>query len=431
MNKELPRSLGLVDSVAIVVGVIIGGGIFMVPNLVARSLPSAKWIMLCWAFAGVVSFFGALASAELGAALPATGGQYVFIRETYGRMPAFLCGWSNFVVARTAQVSWLAVTFALYVSYLVPLPGYSGKVLAIFMIVLFALVNYVGVTPGAWVQKIFAGAKLVGLAIIIIGAFLAKPVAAAVAPAPEAHITMPLFGVALIACLLSFDGWVQMSYVAGEIKRPEKTILRALVIGVSIVIAVYLLANLAYLRMLSIAEIAASAHVGANAAERALGPIGGTLVTVIILLSISGAMNGCFLTSPRGYFAQAQDGLFFRQFAVVHPRFQTPGFAILAQAAWAIILILLGTYDTLMEYALVATWLFYGLMVAGVIVLRRTRPELPRPYRMWGYPFTPALFVAVTLWFLVNTVISRPLPSLAALGLVAAGIPAYFIWRKT
>ena len=429
MNSELPRRLSLVDSVAIVVGIVIGGGIFVVPNMVARSLPSRNWILLCWAFAGLVSFFGALACAELGAAMPATGGQYVFIRESYGRLAAFLCGWSTFLVARTAQVAWLAVTFALYVSYFVPLHGYAAKLLAVAMIGLFALINYVGVQTGAWVQKIFAAAKLIGLAVIIGGAFLAKPLQAPV-PQPDAPVSISLFGVAMIACLLGYDGWVQMSFVAGEIKRPEKNIFRALAIGVSLCIFVYLLANLAYLRMLTIPEIAASDHVGAAAAERAMGPWGGTLVSAIILLSIAGTLNGCFLTSPRVYFAQARDGLFFRQFGEMHPRFKTPAFAIVAQALWAAFLVLTGSYDTLAEYAMFATWLFYGLMVAGVMVLRRTRPDLPRPYRMWGYPFTPALFLAVTAWFLANQIATRPGPALAALALIAAGIPAYFIWRK-
>jgi APA family basic amino acid/polyamine antiporter len=221
-----------------------------------------------------------------------------------------------------------------------------------------------------------------------------------------------------------------MSFVAGEIKNPQKTILRALAIGMTIVAAVYLLANAAYLRVLSIPEIAASDHVGASAAERAMGPAGGTLVSLIIMLSIVGTLNGCFLTSPRVYFAQARDGLFFRKFGEVHPKYQTPGFAILAQALWSGVLVISGSYDTLVDYAMFATWLFYGLMVSGVIVLRRTRPDLPRPYRMWGYPFTPLLFLAVTAWFLVNTIVSRPVPALAGLALIVAGIPVYLLWHK-
>jgi APA family basic amino acid/polyamine antiporter len=428
-NSELPRRLSLLDAIAVVVGIVIGGGIFVVPNLVARSLPSVNWIMACWAFAGVVSFFGALACAELGAAMPATGGQYVFIREAYGRMTAFLCGWTTFLVARTAQVAWLVVTFALYVSYFVPLRGLASKALALAMIALFAGVNYAGVRTGAAVQKAFMFAKLLGLAVIIGSAFLAAP-HANVAITAQAPVTFSLFGVAMIACLLGYDGWVQVSFVAGEIKRPQRNILLALAVGVGLCMAVYLMTNLAYLRVLTIPEIAASDHVGASAAERAMGPMGGTLVSVIIMLSIVGTLNGCFLTSPRIYFAQARDGLFFRKFGEVHPRYRTPGFAIVAQAVWSAVLVVTGSYDTLVDYAMFATWLFYGIMVAGVMVLRRTQPDLPRPYRMWGYPFTAILFLAVTLWFLVNTLISRPVPALAGLGLILAGVPVYFLWHR-
>ncbi len=193
---------------------------------------------------------------------------------------------------------------------------------------------------------------------------------------------------------------------------------------------IYLLANVAYMRVLSIPEIAASDHVGASAAERVLGPAGGSLVALIILLSIIGTINGCFLTSPRVYFAQARDGLFFAKFGEVHPRFQTPAFAIAAQAVWSLVLLLSGTYETLMDYAMFALWVFYGLMVLGVILLRRRRPDLPRPYRMWGYPVTPILFLAVTLFFLGNTLITRPGPSLAGLALIATGVPVYFLWRR-
>jgi APA family basic amino acid/polyamine antiporter len=218
--------------------------------------------------------------------------------------------------------------------------------------------------------------------------------------------------------------------VAGEIKNPRRNILFALAFGIAAVITVYLLANLAYLRVLSIPEIAASAHVGADATERVLGPVGGTLVVIVILLSIIGSLNGAVLTCPRVYFAQAQDGLFFRRFGEVHPRYQTPGFAILAQGVWASVLIVSGSYETLIDYAMFAIWLSYVFMIAGVVVLRRTQPDLPRPYKMWGYPVTPLLFLGVAIWFLGNMLVTRPVPSLAALGLIAAGVPVYFVWRR-
>jgi APA family basic amino acid/polyamine antiporter len=429
-TTELPRKLSLLDALSIVVGIVIGGGIFLVPNLVARNLTTPTSILSVWIFAGVVSFFGALACAELGAAFPSTGGQYVFLREAYGPLGGFLCGWTMFVVARTAQVSWMAVTLSLYVSYFIPLNPIMSKVVGVAAILVFAAINYRGVSGGALVQKSFTLAKVAGLLIIIGGALFFGGSVPTSASAVQVPFSFTHFGVALIACLLAYDGWVQMSFVAGEIKNPSRNILLALALGVSVCIAIYMLANVAYMRVLSIPEIAASDHVGASAAERVLGPAGGSLVALIITLSIIGTINGCFLTSPRIYFAQARDGLFFSKFAEVHPRFQTPAFAIAAQAAWSIVLLLSGTYETLMDYAMFALWVFYGLMVLGVILLRRSRPALPRPYRMWGYPVTPLLFLAVTLYFVGNTLISRPWPSLAGLALIATGVPVYFFWRR-
>lgn len=427
---ELARRLSLTDSISIVVGIMIGGGIFLVPNLVARSLPSMPLIMGVWAFAGLISFLGALACAELGAAFPATGGQYVFLREAYGPLTAFLCGWSFFTVSRSAQVAWLSVVFSLYASYLVPMGPLTSKLLSLVVLAVFTWVNYRGAKLGAILQNSFTMAKVAGVLIIIgaallLGGHVEHHVANIVLPA-----SLSSFGVALIAALLAYDGWVQLSFVAGEIRKPQRNVVRALALGTLAVMAVYLLANLAYMRVLSIPEIAASEHVGADAAGRVLGPAGGTVVSLIILVSIMGTLNGCCLTIPRVYFAQALDGLFFRRFASVHPDYGTPAFAILAQAVWSAGLLLSGSYETLMDYALFGIWVFYALMIGAVIVLRRTRPDLPRPYRMWGYPVTPLLFLAVTLWFLGNTLITRPGPAFASLGLMLTGVPAYLVWKR-
>ena len=431
MSQELQRKLGLLDALAIVVGMIIGGGIFVVPNLVARSLSSAGSILLLWILAGVVSFFGALACAELGAAIPATGGQYVFLREVYGPVGGFLFGWTMFVVGRTAQVSWLAVTLAFYVSYFIPLGPWESKLLGIAVIVIFAAVNYRGVSAGALVQKSFTFAKIAGLLIIIASGLLYRGHGVAQAAAVHSGFSLGQFGVAAIAGLLAYDSWVSVSFVAGEIKNPQRNIVLSLAFGLAICMAIYTLANVAYLHVLSIPEIAASDHVGASAAERVLGPAGGSLVSAIILISIIGTLNGAFLTSPRIYFAQARDGLFFRRFGEIHPRFQTPAFSIAAQAVWSVVLLLSGTYESLTDYAMFAMWISYFLMVLGLMILRRTRPELQRPYRMWGYPVTPLLFLTVAAWFLVNTLITRPGPALAGLGFIATGIPVYFVWRKS
>lgn len=429
-GADLPRKLGLFDALSIVVGIIIGGGIFLVPNLVASQLKSAPAILSVWVFAGVISFFGALACAELGTAFPATGGQYVFLRESWGPLVGFLCGWSMFVVARTAQVAWLAVTLMLYVSYFVPLSPFTSKLLGLGAIALFTAINYWGVNAGAFVQKLFTAAKVAGLLLIIGSAFLWSGSVATPLHGTSGGFSLSGFGVALIACVLACDGWVQLSFVAGEVRNPQRNILLALAIGSAVCTVIYLLANIAYLRVLSIPEIAASTHVGASMAERVLGTAGGKLVSLIILMSIIGTLNGCFLTSPRIYFAQARDGLFFQRFTTVHPRHLTPSFAIIAQGLWAAVLLISGSYESLVDYAMFALWLSYGAMVAGVIVLRIKRPDLPRPYRMWGYPVTAVLFLAITAWFLGNMIVTRPIPSLAGTALVAAGIPIYLLWKR-
>jgi len=429
-TPELPRKLGLLDSLSIVIGVVIGAGIFLVPNLVARELRSPAAILGVWTFAGVISFFGALACAELGTMFPATGGQYVFLRESWGTLVGFLCGWSMFVVARTAQVAWLAVTLALYFSYLLPLSGIASKLLGLGAIALFTGINYWGVTLGAFVQKVFAMAKVAGLLLIIGSSLLWTGKAPAPAPQATGGFSLSGFGVALIACVLACDGWVQLSFVAGEIRNPKRNILLALAFGSAICTAIYLLANVAYMRVLSISETAMSDHVAADVAARVLGTSGGELVSLIILMSIIGTLNGCFLTSPRIYFAQARDGLFFRKFANVHPHHQTPSFAIVAQGLWAAVLLVTGSFESLLDFAMFALWLSYGAMVAGVMVLRVKHPELPRPYRMWGYPVTAILFLAITGWFLGNMLVTRPAPSLAGLGFIIAGVPIYYFWTR-
>ncbi len=428
-NAELPRKLGLLDSLSIVIGMVIGGGIFLIPNLIARDLHSATAIFGVWIFAGVISFFGSLACAELGTAYPETGGQYVFLREAFGPMIGFLCGWSMFTVARTAQVAWLAVTLTLYLSYFFPLSPLAAKCLGLVAIAVFTAINYRGVSAGAFVQKLFTLAKVIGILLILGGAFFWSGKAAA-SPHVSGAFSLSSFGAAMIATFLAYDGWVQLSFVAGEIRNPQRNVLLALALGLASCIAIYLLANLAYLHVISIPEIAVSDHVGATLAERVLGPAGGTLVSIVILLSIIGTLNGCFLTSPRVYFAQARDGLFFRKFGDVHATYQTPAVAIVAQGVWAAVLLLSGSYETLVDYAMFGIWLFYALMIAGVIALRRKHPEVHRPYKMWGYPVTPVLFVAVTVWFLMNMLITRPVPSFAGLLLTLTGVPVYFIWAK-
>ena len=427
-TQELRRELGLFDSISIVIGIVIGSGIFLVPNLIARSVDSAGWILAAWIVTGVLSFFGALAFAELGAMLPATGGQYVYLREAWGRLPAFLCGWTHFLISQSAGVAFLSVSFAIYLSYFVPLGRWQAKGVALAAMAILTMVNYCGVRPGATVQNFCTLAKIAGLAVLVVSAFFVPRVAPGAALSGMSSVSA--FGVAMIACLQAYDGWSAVSFVAGEVKNPERTLLQALSIGMLIAIAVYVVVNMTYLKVLTIPEMAGADRVGTLAAERTLGPSGATLVSVTILLSILGSLNGRVLTQPRVYFAQACDGLFFRRFGTIHPRYRTPSFSILMQGAWSAVLILSGSYEVLIDYRIFGVWMLNVVTVAGVIALRRKRPDLPRPYRMWGYPFTTLAFVAVGSAFMMNTLIQRPGPSLIGLAIMAAGIPVYYLWRR-
>jgi APA family basic amino acid/polyamine antiporter len=429
MQGDLPRTLGLIDAIVVVAGIIIGAGIFLVPNLIARSLPSAGLILAVWIFTGLLSFCGALAYAEMGAMMPLTGGQYIYLRESFGPLWAFLSGWTFALVILSGAIAWLAVGFSIYLSQLVPLTPLLQKAVALTLIGMLTLVNYRGVRAGIAVQRTFTALKVAGIAVLIGAAFLARGHVALEGPLLPASFPWNQFGVAMIACLLAYDGWANISFIAGEVRNPQRNLPLALALGAGICICIYGLANVAYLRVLPVSTIAASSAVGAAAAERSIGPLGATLVSLTILLSIVGSSNGQFLTAPRLLFAQARDGLFFERFGRVHPRFRTPSFSILAQGAWSAVLALTGSYEALLTYAMFAAWVFYATAVAGVIVLRRKYPDAERPYRMWGYPVTPVVFIAIALWFVGNTILSKPGPSLMGLLLISAGVPVYYFWR--
>jgi APA family basic amino acid/polyamine antiporter len=427
VQHELPRKLGWVDATAIVIGIVIGSGIFVLPNLIARNLTSPAAIVTVWVASGILSFFGALAYAELGAMMPATGGQYVYLREAYGPLWAFVCGWTFMLAVLAGGTAWLSVTFSIYLGQFVRLGPAASKTVSIALIAALSAVNYFGVREGAFVQRAFTLLKIAGIVVLIGSAFLPGVPARAANPPVAAGFALAPFGVAMIACLMAYNGWTYISFVAGEVKRPERNLPLSLALGMTAVTALYVGANIAYLKVLPVPEIAAAERVGALVAQRTMGSLGATVVSVTVLLSVIGAINGCILTAARVPFAQARDGLFFRRFGDIHPRFLTPSFSIVAGGVWTAILVLSGSYETLYTYSILAAWVFYMMSVGAVMVLRRKLPDLERPYRMWGYPWTLWVFLVVSLWFVVNAVATEPGPSLMALLIIASGAAVYYI----
>ena len=428
---ELPRALGLFDSASILVGIVVGAGIFLVPRLVAQALPSPPMMLAVWIGAGVLCFFGGLAYAEMGAMMPETGGHYVYLRECYGPLAGFLCGWTFTLVVLSAAMAWLAVSFSITLGYFLPLGPLNAKLIALALIVVLSAFNYRGVRLGAAVQNLLTVLKLLGLAIVAGSAFLPGRGTANIDwSMPRGGLSWSAVGLAMVPVVLCYDGWPSVSNVAGEIRNPKRNLPLSLGLGLVIVIAIYVVVNIAYLRVLPVTLIAATDRAGALLAERTLGRAGGTVLSLTILFSIAGAINGFIITAPRLCFAMARDGLMFRKFAAIHPRHQTLSFGIAAQAVWTALLVLTGTFETLVPYAMIAAWFFYGLAVAGVVILRRKYPERARPYRMWGYPVTPWLFAVVAAWFVINTWITQPKPSTVAFLIILSGVPVYFFWRR-
>jgi len=415
----MKAKLGLTDGIAVVVGNIIGAGVFAAPNLVARHVPSDGWMLAAWLFAGLLVLCGVLAVAELGGMMPSNGGFYRYLSEAYGPLTGFLSGWATFLILYSGALAWLCMTFANFLGYFIPLTPLASKGVALALLSLFAIVNIRGLRQGVITQDVLTLLKLGGVLTVIAAAFFA-PVHA---PVAAVAVSAPSFGLALIGCLLTYDGWVTLSFAAGEMEDPQRNLPRALTIGIGIVIGLYLIANVAYMRVLTPAEIASSERVAVSAVERAIGPAAGGLVAAAALFSIAGTVNGLLLSTPRLYQAMARDGLFFRSLT-------TPTNAIAAKAAWSALLIVTGTYETLGSFAMLSGYIFYGLTAAAVFVLRRREPDRPRPYRMWGYPVTPALFVLVSLAFILNTLRETPVPAMAGIALILAGVPAYAFWRK-
>jgi APA family basic amino acid/polyamine antiporter len=431
----LPRVLGLRDVVGILVGTVIGSGIFIVPAEIAGLVKAPLLILAVWVTGGLLTFFGALCFAELGAAFPESGGMYVYLREAYGRLLAFLFGWTLFFVIDSGAIATLAMAFSSkYLPFFVQLSPAGTKAVAVVFVALLVAVNYVGVRYGALLQNVLMVVKFGAIVGVTGLVFLLAPGDAThfTRPRPEA-MSMGLvaaFGLALVRSLWAYKGWEATTFSGGELKRPGRDLPLGLLGGSALVMALYLGANLAYLWAFAPADIAGKSRVAADAMQLAVGPVGASIVAFVILCSITGAANGNLLTAPRVFFAMANDGLFFRRLAAVHPRFLTPHVSVLATGAWAAALTLTGTFEQLATYVVFGQWIFFGLTAGAVIVLRAKRPDVARPYRTWGYPVTPIAFILAALFISVNTLIVAPANALAGLGIILLGVPAYVYWRR-
>jgi basic amino acid/polyamine antiporter, APA family len=429
--RSLPRAVGFIGSTAIVVGTIIGSGIFLVPHDVAGQVGSVRSLMLVWILGGVLSLGGALSLAELGAATPEAGGVYVYLRQAYGKLFAFLYGWAALLVIESGSIATLAVAFGIYSATFIPLSPLQQKIVASSVIVVLSLVNIAGVRKGAAVQTVFMVAKLSGLAIIMGLAFFggAEPLTPT-QPLPTEVTTFASFGIALIGVLWAYQGWHMLSYAAGEVRDPARILPRSYLVGTGVIVAVYLLANLAYLRVLPLAALAEHQRVAAEAMKVMTGPKGAAFVSALILCSIFGSLNGNVLGGARVYFAMARDRVFFTAVGRVHPRFETPALAIVIQGVWSVVLASTGSFKQLYTYVIFTGWIFYGAAVLAVLVMRRKQPKLERPYRVWGYPLMPLAFTFVALVIVVNTLVRSPVESGIGLGIVLAGLPIYLAWQR-
>ena len=436
MARTLARVLRLGDLVYIVLGTVIGSGIFLLPGPVLQETGGHVGLALgVWVAGGLLSFLGAITYAELGAMMPQAGGIYIYIRDAFGRPSAFLFGWMLFTVIAPASVATLAVGSTAYLQELVPLSPIAARGIALGMIVVLALLNIRGTKESArvqdWTTAVKVGAiVLMSVALLAVGR-VAGPATAATAPVAPGPGLLTGIGVAMVAVLWAYEGWTYVTFSAGETLEPQRTFPRAIAIGTGALIALYLLANLGYLAVLGPATVAKSDRVASEAVRAAFGPAAGRAIAVVVLLSMFSAVNAILLTAPRVFYAMAKDGLFFRKLAEIHPRLGTPAIAIAATALWSMVLAASGTYTQLLTYVVFTAWIFYGLGAVSVFVFRRTRPDAPRPFRVPGYPWTPALFVLAALGIVIATLVGQPARAIAGLVALAVGMPAYLIWRRS
>lgn len=428
---RLPRRLGGWSTAAVTIGIMIGSGIFRVPAVAAAATGTPHAMLLAWVVGGLVAMCGALALAEVAALFPNAGGMYVYLREAYGPLIAFLFGWLYLVIMPTGAGA-IALVFAEYLGRLVPLSAGQVRGIAALLIIMLAAAQYRSIRFGAAIQNVSTVAKVLAILAMTGAAFLlGAPGGGAWSAGPSASpATWSGFGLGVVAVLWAYNGWQDVTCLSGEVRDPGRALPRAIVGGTLSVVMIYLLANAAYLRVLSIDEVARSPLVAADMAVRLVGPIGSVLIAALVCVSTFGALNAVIMAIPRVFWAMADDGLFFRTVAAVHPRYRTPHMAIAALGGLSIIYLALRSFEQLIEAFVLASLPFWALGVASVIVLRRRRPDLPRVYRTPGYPVVPLLFVGAIVALVGNSLWEHPETTVTSLGAMVAGVPLYYAWRR-
>ncbi len=440
---ELKRDLGVWGAAAIVVGTVIGSGIFLVPKKMVLSVGSAEMVFFVFVFAGLLSLAGALTYAELASAMPEAGGEYAYLREAYGPFYAFVYGWTQMWVAKSGSIASLATGFFIYMTNFYPgldttiyqsswLEVKTGQLLAMAVIAALGFLNYFGVKVGGGVQvgvtilKVALIALIIGVGLTYSGGSTANFTTSI----PSSTGGWAGFFAALVAALWAYDGWNNVSMVSSEIKNPQKNLPIALILGSLAVMAIYLAANIAYFYVLSAGAVATSDRVAAEMMRQIWGTAGANAVSIAAMISIFAALNGSILSGSRVPFAMARDKLFFQSIAKVHPKYFTPANSIILLSGWSMLFILTGKYEQLITSVIFASWILYGMATASVLVLRRKRPDLVRPYKTLGYPFVPIVFVLVAGALIVSTLLESPRESLIGVGIIVVGIPFYWYWSR-
>ncbi len=454
-TNDLKRNLSLFDSSMIMVGIVLGSGIFLTTGIMAKTLPSATLIIIAWLVGGLITLAGAMTYAELGALYPEAGGQYVYLREAYGPMMGFLFGWMMLLIYMTGAIAGLAVAFAEYTGYF--FPGLSldkivfikdlhlfnlnlhisisaGQLVGIGIIVLLSVINALGTGLGKIVQNISTILKIGIIAgIIVLGFLLGKGSPVDLSVNPGMLTTGQLisgFSIALIAVFWAFDGWNSINFVGGEIKNPTRNLPLTLIWSTVAITIIYILINYLYLYSLPINEISGVVRIAEKATSSLFGGTTGAVISAAVLVSIFGSLNGSIIAGPRVYFAMAKDGLFFKKAGRVHPKYKTPAFSILIQALLACILTLTGTFEQLLTFVMFISIVFWIAAAFAVFTLRKKYPDISRPYKVWGYPYVPIVFIIASFGILINTIIEKPVESLAGLAITISGLPVYYFWKR-